>query len=207
MPVATKIRRRRKIKQKFEILSRQARNWLHNATLGSEMARRKSKPQPVCMRDMYLYEYNLIRLHMTNRNWLYQGNGGENGRNRRRYQKRSSGGQIELCHVLGDDAFWPAVSSTIPIIRRRASALCGQRNKFARLSRQARNWLLNATLWSEMARRKLKPRPVCMRDMDLYDYNVIRLHMTNRNWLYTKEMVAKMDEIADDIRRVQVEDK
>ena len=36
---------------------------------------------------------------------IYQGNGGENGRNRRRYQKSSGGGQIELWYVLGDDAF------------------------------------------------------------------------------------------------------
>ena len=81
-------------------------------------------------------------------NWLYQGIGGENGRNRRRY----------------------------------------------------------APLWSEMARRKSKPQPVCMRDMYLYDYNLIRLHMIQETG-YTKEMVAKMDEIADDIRRVRVEDK
>ena len=77
---------------------------------------------------------------------------------------------------------------------------------FEILSRQARNWLLNATVWSEMARRKSQPQPVCNRDMHLYDYNLIRLHMRQETG-YTKEVVAKMDEIADDNRRIRVEDK
>ena len=51
-----------------------------------------------------------------------------------------------------------------------------------------------------MARRKSKPQPVRMRDMNLYDYNLIRLHMIQETG-YTKEMVAKMDEIADDMQR------
>ena len=81
-----------------------------------------------------------------------------------------------------------------------------KKRKFEIHPREARRWLLNATLWSAMARRNSKPQPAGMRDVYLYEYDLIRLHMRQETDC-TKEMVAKMEVIADKIRNVRVKDE